>query len=95
MKKRLKSIVCSLLIMAIIVTTGCSRKSEGKKKIVITWAPMTDIRMAEVRKNLAKLYEETHPQIRIRLQGLTGGVYETKLLTQVAGGVARDVVDIV
>lgn len=55
---------------------------------------MPDIRMTGIRQTLVKSFEDDHPDIRVRLEGISGGVYESKLMTQFAGGVAPDIIEI-
>lgn len=54
---------------------------------------MADYRIFEVKKAIAKHYQERHPNIGIKMEHITSGVYETKSLTEFAAGRPPEVMD--
>ena len=75
---------------AVLVMTGwgCSHSSSTSIKIS-SWG---DPKENAILLDLVDSFNKTHPDTKVELQRVPWGEYNTKLLTQVAGGIAPDVI---
>ena len=84
------------ILIGIVFFNGCSseRSSELEKlspKTILRCSTWGGPELLTRRRNLATLYEQEHPDIKVKLQTFPWGQYNTKVLTMMAGGVAPDV----
>ncbi len=77
-----------LALVSILTLTGCSKSSGTKIKISSWGSPEEN----QILVDLLNDFQKTHPDIQVELQRIPYGEYTTKLLTEVAGGLAPDVV---
>jgi len=94
MKKSIRSIWVLALLVALtgILTwglTGCAKQSSGTKIKVSSWG---DVQENAILVKLVKDFEKKNPGIKVDLQRIPFAEYVTKLLTQIAAGLAPDVI---
>jgi len=82
------AITCFIVIVA-GVFPGCGSKDEGTKIKISSWG---DLQENAILVDLIADFEKTHPGIQVELERIPFNEYVTKLLTQVAGGLAPDVI---
>lgn len=66
---------------------GCSKGSDAVK--ISSWG---DIKENTILQGLIDDFQKSHPDVKVELQRVAWGDYNTKLLTQFAGGLAPDVI---
>jgi multiple sugar transport system substrate-binding protein len=77
-----------VLVLALLGTVACSRSGSGAIKIS-SWG---DANENAILTNLINDFQKSHPTIKVELQRVPWGEYNTKLLTQIAAGIAPDVI---
>ncbi len=77
-----------LLFLAVFTLNGCS-KSGGAKIKVSSWGSPEE---NQILSDLITQYNLTHPGVTVELERIPFTEYVTKLLTQIAGGQAPDVI---
>jgi ABC-type glycerol-3-phosphate transport system substrate-binding protein len=77
-----------LILVSSIAFVGCGNKSSGKLKIS-SWG---DLQENQILVDLINDFQKIHPEIQVELQRIPYNEYVTKLLTQMAGNVAPDVI---
>ena len=92
MKIKDKKIILLFIVFLVITFTypGC-RGKQGENIITLRWSFFDDPTGLVIKKSLAKAYEETHPKVKIVIENVSGGVYETKILTEFASRTAPDI----
>jgi ABC-type glycerol-3-phosphate transport system substrate-binding protein len=70
-----------------ILVQGCSKTSDAVK--ISSWG---DVKENTILQGLIDEFTKTNPDIKVELQRVPWGEYNTKLLTQFAGGLAPDVI---
>ncbi len=86
----MKKLFC--LLFALILITGCSvqKNEEGVNVVRVgVWGTPEEM---EIMNNVISEWEKTHPGIKIRLDHTNYPNYTNKILTQIAGGAAPDVI---
>ena len=81
--------VACFIVIAAGVLAGCGSKSQGTKIKISSWG---DLQENAILVDLIADFEKTHPDIQVELERIPFNEYVTKLLTQVAGGLAPDVI---
>src|SRR5581483_5692781 len=67
---------------------GCTQSDSGTIKIS-SWG---DVKENAILQGLIDDFQKIHPDVKVELQRVPWGEYNTKLLTQYAGGIAPDVI---
>lgn len=80
-------LVC-LVLVSVLNLSGCS-KSSGTKIRISSWGTPEE---NQILVDLLKQFETIHPEIQVELDRIPFNEYVTKLLTQMAGGLAPDVI---
>ncbi len=78
---------CASLLMLLILA-GCA-KNEGVKVKISSWG---DLQENAILNDLITQFQTLHPDIKVELQRIPYTEYTTKLITQMAGGQAPDVI---
>lgn len=81
----LRSLVLLLLLAEL---TGCGHQSGVEIKLA-SWG---DVQETQILTDLIDEFEKIHPDIHVQLQRVAYSEYVTKLLTQMVGGLAPDVI---
>ncbi|HVZ80595.1 MAG TPA: sugar ABC transporter substrate-binding protein [bacterium] len=81
-----KGFLGALLLLGMLVQ-GCSKTSDALK--ISSWG---DIKENTILQGLIDDFQKANPDIKVELQRVPWGEYNTKLLTQFAGGLAPDVI---
>src|ERR1700722_3336942 len=77
-------------VLTVLALTGWGCSNMGSTTIKISsWG---DPKENAILQDLVENFNKTHPKIKVELQRVSWGEYNTKLLTQVAGGIAPDVI---
>ncbi|MDD3926074.1 MAG: sugar ABC transporter substrate-binding protein [bacterium] len=88
MKSRRISIWLILAIVCALYLQGCGGKREDAS--VLRWSCYSSPGYNEFREDQSKMFAASHPGMKVKYEPLAGG-FDTKILTQIAGGVAPDV----
>ncbi len=80
-------LVC-LSFLSVLSLSGCS-KSGGTKIKISSWGSPEE---NQILVNLLNDFQKLHPDIQVELERVPYDQYSTKLLTEVAGGLAPDVI---
>jgi len=77
--------------MLICLFTGCSTEPgrENKDKVLLRWAGYSYPGYDKFRSEESKKFEKENPNVIVKYEPVTG-VYDSKLLTQIAGNTAPD-----
>ncbi len=87
---RLSSLVLAcFIVIASFGLNGCGAKTEGTVIKISSWG---DLQENVILVNLIAEFEKLHPDIHVRLQRIPFSQYVPKLLTEVVGGIAPDVI---
>ena len=79
-----------LIIFSLLI--GCGTRKEVKKDYVtIKFACKYNFRDFGMAKSLVQAFEKDHSQIKVKLEPVTVGQYQQKIMTRVAGGDVPDV----
>ena len=94
MKKLNRSIwtLVLLVVLAGVLTwglTGCAKQTSGVRIKISSWG---DLQENQILVNMVAAFEKKNPTIKVDLQRIPFSEYVTKLLTQVAAGMAPDVI---
>lgn len=80
-----------LLMICSLFYSSCSRRHEEESEVTLRFVggafPLYD----RIRKDLARGFEELHPNVRVRYEATSGSDYWVKIQTLIAGGTAPDV----
>src|SRR5690348_4815172 len=91
--KCLKGIIrFNLAVMLLFVgalVSGCGKLGGGNVVKISSWG---DVKENDILTGLINDFQAAHPDIKVELQRVPWGDYNTKLLTQFAGGIAPDVI---
>ena len=82
------TIIISTALAAGFFMSGCASKKE--KKIILRWAGYTSPGYNEFRMRQGDEFEKLHPEVEVKYEPISGK-YNSKILTQIAGGVAPDI----
>ncbi|HVM33304.1 MAG TPA: sugar ABC transporter substrate-binding protein [bacterium] len=88
----MKNFRLSLLAAAcfiVIASAGCGSHGSGTKIKISSWG---DLQENAILVNLIAGFEKTHPGVQVELERIPFNQYVPKLLTEVAGGLAPDVI---
>ncbi len=85
MKRVVFGVISAILLFGLI---NCGGKGE---KIQLTYAIFADANWNKMFRNLARKFEEKHPNVEVRIYFVPGNVYVRKLITMHAGGTPPDV----
>ena len=89
MKKRIY-IFCLIFLMVLVLINCGKRKKNGVAVRVAYWGSPEEIKIIT---DTVRNWEKEHPNISVKLQHTSGGTaYISKILTQIAGGDAPDIV---
>ncbi len=80
--------MAGFLFVLALLGMGCSKFGSSSIKIS-SWG---DPKENEILQGLVADFNASHPNTKVELQRVPWGEYNTKLLTQVAGGIAPDVI---
>ncbi len=72
-----------------VMGMGCSKLGGGDTVKISSWG---DVKENAILTDLINDFQKAHPDIKVELQRVPWGEYNTKLLTQFAGGIAPDVI---
>jgi ABC-type glycerol-3-phosphate transport system substrate-binding protein len=78
-----------LFILSAWGISGCGSQSNGTKIKISSWG---DLQENQILVDLIADFQKAHPDIQVELERIPFGEYVTKLLTQIAGGLAPDVI---
>ena len=84
--KVLRGKFLALILILLIFLSGCAKQEKG----VVTLRWVSDPN--PIRKEQIALFEKTYPMIKVNLDWTSAGL--EKILTQIAGGAAPDLIDI-
>ena len=88
--KKFVGIIFAVSILAACLVAGCGRQEKDQVTIrVAFWGSPKEV---EIINNTIRPWDEKHPGIRVRLEHAPIGGYMTRVLTQIAGGVAPDII---
>jgi len=80
-----------ILIGVLFIITSCTPQKKEKAIVIRVsyWGDPTEVAM---NTRLARAFEKEHPNIKIKLEHSPWDRHQSKLLTQIAGGVTPDVI---
>jgi multiple sugar transport system substrate-binding protein len=76
-------------VISYVGLTGCGSKEDGTTIKISSWG---DLQENAILVNLIAEFEKTHPGIHVQLERIPFSQYVPKLLTEVVGGIAPDVI---
>ncbi|MBI4244046.1 MAG: sugar ABC transporter substrate-binding protein [Planctomycetes bacterium] len=94
MSKARESLELISLVVLMLVITGCAvkeDKSRGPKNVNLRFAGGAFKLYDEFRRQQAVEFEKKHPGVKVKYEPVPGE-FNAKILTQIAGGVAPDVI---
>ncbi|HET9870737.1 MAG TPA: sugar ABC transporter substrate-binding protein [bacterium] len=77
------------IVIASCGLTGCGTKDQGTVIKISSWG---DLQENVILVNLISEFEKLHPDIHVKLERIPFSQYVPKLLTEVVGGIAPDVI---
>ena len=90
--KKFRLVAASLICLALVVllgSTACSKIMGGTKIKISSWGTLEE---NQILVDIIADFKKKHPKIQVELQRIPFNEYTTKLLTQIAGGLAPDVI---
>lgn len=88
MKKHLLLIMLMFIMSVLLIANGC-RGPKQKKSIIMRWSGYAYPKYDKFRSEESKKFENMHPEVIVKYEPISGD-YNTKILTQIAGGTAPD-----
>jgi multiple sugar transport system substrate-binding protein len=82
---------CSLLVALVLLLAGCSRAGPGDDRLVVRFVFWGNFRDFALWKKVSEAFEENNPDLRIRLEYVTGQ-YHQKLPLQLISNTAADII---
>ncbi len=80
------------IIFILFLSAGCRIKEKDKTEIRIAfWG---DVKEIQAKTETLKEFEKEHPEIKIKLEHSPFQGYREKILTQMAGGAAPDIIEV-
>lgn len=81
--------LAATLLLLGTLSVGCSQMGNSNAVKISSWG---DVKENAILTDLINDFQKAHPDIKVELQRVPWGDYNTKLLTQFAGGIAPDVI---
>ena len=73
------------ILLLSLAVGGCSRE-KGGEEVVLKWMMWGGLEAYKFDQDIIKLFEQKYPKIKVKLDFVTSGGYETKVLANIAGG---------
>ena len=86
-RSKLRTRILQVLICLALLVGGCARQD----RTVVSLSSWGDLKEAAILGDLCRMFEKANPGVRVALQRVPYGEYNSKLMTQFAAGLAPDV----
>jgi multiple sugar transport system substrate-binding protein len=87
---KMKKYISLFTLLTVLFVSSCSKK-QSDDKVTIRFIERAQPAVIEVSKKIIALFEQTHPDIKVKLVTVPDGELVTKILTETAGGDPADV----